>query len=239
MAAAEDFLSREFDAGHVSFNQIGAEDSWLEDGSVDLVTAFECLHWSDCGRSLPNIARQLKSGGTLAALYYTPRPFLKSNGRADKAWSAIFDKYAERIYWPDSKATKYMPSVFDGMNTHVCLDPGLWEKGAKRVTINAKLLEQSPYNDASEPFRIGKAHQREGAESCIGPDDVVESVVDKDNWSARVDAEWLVEFVRSLQPSMPLDVIGDELKEIEEAVREEGGKTTVAWIVQVLLATRK
>lgn len=239
IAEAHHFLSREFDAGSVSFNQIGAEDPWLEESSVDLVTAFECLHWSDCSRSLPNIARQLKSGGTLAALYYTPRPFLRSNERADRAWRAIFDKFAELNYSADSKTTKSMPGVFDGMNTHVRLDPWLWEKGAKRTTINAKLLEQSPFHDANEPFRIGDAHRREGVESCVGLDDMLESLVDEENWSTIVDYEWLVEFVKSMQPSLPPDVIRDELREVEEAVREEGGKTTIVWIVQVLLATKK
>jgi SAM-dependent methyltransferase len=44
-----------------------AEDTGLPDGSADIVTASQAMHWFDPDRALPEIARLLRPGGALAA----------------------------------------------------------------------------------------------------------------------------------------------------------------------------
>ncbi|WP_137295166.1 class I SAM-dependent methyltransferase [Nocardioides dongxiaopingii] len=47
----------------------GAEEIPLPDRSVDVVVAGQCFHWFDAERALPEIARVLKPGGVLAAVW--------------------------------------------------------------------------------------------------------------------------------------------------------------------------
>jgi SAM-dependent methyltransferase len=47
----------------------GAEDIPLPDGSVDAVLVGQAFHWFDQDRALPEIARVLRPGGVLAALW--------------------------------------------------------------------------------------------------------------------------------------------------------------------------
>jgi SAM-dependent methyltransferase len=49
----------------------GAEDVPLPDASVDAVLVGQALHWFDQERALPSVARVLRPGGVLAALWNT------------------------------------------------------------------------------------------------------------------------------------------------------------------------
>ncbi|MBM9505644.1 class I SAM-dependent methyltransferase [Actinacidiphila acididurans] len=49
----------------------GAEEIPLPDGSVDAVVVGQAFHWFDQSRALPEIARVLRPGGSLAALWNT------------------------------------------------------------------------------------------------------------------------------------------------------------------------
>ncbi|KAF8218220.1 hypothetical protein K438DRAFT_20579 [Mycena galopus ATCC 62051] len=51
----------------VEFRQAIAEDlSFIEDGTVDLITAAQSAHWFDWTRAWPELGRILKPGGTFA-----------------------------------------------------------------------------------------------------------------------------------------------------------------------------
>ncbi|KAL9627347.1 MAG: hypothetical protein Q9164_007632, partial [Protoblastenia rupestris] len=47
------------------FLQEGAEKSSVESGTVDLVAACECIHWTDTDVAIKEFGRELKAGGTL------------------------------------------------------------------------------------------------------------------------------------------------------------------------------
>jgi SAM-dependent methyltransferase len=55
----------------VTVLQGGAEEIPLPDASVDAVIVGQAFHWFDQPRALPEIARVLRPGGTLAALWNT------------------------------------------------------------------------------------------------------------------------------------------------------------------------
>ncbi|KAI9696881.1 MAG: hypothetical protein M1820_007956 [Bogoriella megaspora] len=238
--AAKFRLNKRSNKGKVKFHEAGAEDgSWLPSGQIDMVTAFECLHWSDSTKSMPAIASQLRSGGTFAALYYSPRPLIRNNRRADKAWTSIFEKFAQCCYESNHTTVDFMAQCYDGLDGIVRLSTDKFKPGVLRQTINQPLLEESPYGGARNPFQIGPRHSRGRFTTQVGPEDHVETIVDEDNWSQQVDAEWLKDFVKSLQPKLPLDRVVEEFKELDKAIEEEGGKTRAAWIVQITLATRR
>lgn len=64
------------DEGSIEFKQSPGESlSFIEDGSVDLVTAAQCIHWFDHDRFFKEIERVLKPGGTLAFWGYADPVF--------------------------------------------------------------------------------------------------------------------------------------------------------------------
>ena len=57
----------------ITYRVVEAEDSDLEDRSVDLVTVASAIHWFDLERFYNEVNRVVKPGGTVAAwTYYTP-----------------------------------------------------------------------------------------------------------------------------------------------------------------------
>jgi SAM-dependent methyltransferase len=68
----------------ISTVQASAEETGLETGSADLVTAAQAFHWFDQPRALTEIARILKPGGGLA-LFWNVRDAGRSTFLADYA----------------------------------------------------------------------------------------------------------------------------------------------------------
>lgn len=59
------------DGARIAFRQGSAEDlGFVADGAVDMAVAGQAAHWFDYGRVWPNLARVVKSGGTLALFGY-------------------------------------------------------------------------------------------------------------------------------------------------------------------------
>lgn len=63
------------------YESIAENSSFLEDGSVDLVTAGQAAHWFDYGRLWPELARIVRPGGTVGFWGYTD-PVIISHPRA-------------------------------------------------------------------------------------------------------------------------------------------------------------
>ena len=55
----------------VQFRVAGAEDTGLDAGSFDLVTAGQCWHWFDRAAAMTEVQRVLRPGGVLAIAYYS------------------------------------------------------------------------------------------------------------------------------------------------------------------------
>lgn len=210
LQAAKAQLKDRVDAGRVTVVEAAAEDEWLPSESVDLVTAFECLHWSDPEKSIPAIGAQLKPGGTFAAVYYMS-PLLLDNPVADAAWSKIMHKSG--LIWLDQHP-KGAKRAQDGCNSSVPLPTTIFEPGARRIRINAGLVKPtSELRDARVPFAFGiKDFDQILSWSFVGKDDICEQREDLENWAKRdeVDAAWFRELVETFQ-LVPLEMVEDEL----------------------------
>ncbi|KAI1802066.1 S-adenosyl-L-methionine-dependent methyltransferase [Daldinia bambusicola] len=61
----------------ITFRQGGAEDlHFLSDGSVDMAVSGQAAHWFDYGKVWPNLARVVRSGGTVAFWGYKDNVFV-------------------------------------------------------------------------------------------------------------------------------------------------------------------
>jgi SAM-dependent methyltransferase len=75
----------------VSTVQAGAEDTGIDPGSADLVTAAQAFHWFDPDRALPEIARIVKPSGGVA-LFWNVRDTERSPFLAD--YDALLARHA-------------------------------------------------------------------------------------------------------------------------------------------------
>jgi SAM-dependent methyltransferase len=97
--ASEEQLRNAFPHEKVTYRVAPAEDSGLEDASVDLVTVAQALHWFDLPRFYDEARRVLKPGGVLAAWAYI---LCRITPEVDE----IVDKfYFEGVgpYWPKER----------------------------------------------------------------------------------------------------------------------------------------
>ena len=83
----------------VEYRVAPAEDSGLPDGSVDLLTVAQALHWFDFDRFYAEARRVLRPGGAIAAWSYNLL-------RGTPEISALVDRLAGEItgtYWPPER----------------------------------------------------------------------------------------------------------------------------------------
>ncbi|KAJ5942728.1 hypothetical protein N7516_002896 [Penicillium verrucosum] len=81
------------------FLRESAERSSVESGSVDLIMACECIHWTRPEIAIAEFARELCVGGTLVITHYN-YPRIVGNESAQKAWAAICTFYAGEVHDP-------------------------------------------------------------------------------------------------------------------------------------------
>jgi SAM-dependent methyltransferase len=75
----------------------GAEETPVADQSVDVVVAAQCLHWFDAAVALPEIARVLRPGGHLAAVWNQRDeriPWVRKLGRVIGTQDLLADPFA-------------------------------------------------------------------------------------------------------------------------------------------------
>lgn len=197
--------------------EAAAEDEWLPDTSVDMVTAFQVVQWTDPDMSIPAIVQQLKPGGTFAALYHNPLPFISSSDRAQRAWKSIGDKCGQLWH----RSGEYLPRAYDALNMCCPLPRDLFESEAKRIRVHAKLLEQHRSPLAVAPFRLGTSHDPKGHCSVVGEADIYGSCIDGDGWSEEVEPVWFELLLKSFHMKPSTEETQAQLDEVTAAAAAE------------------
>jgi SAM-dependent methyltransferase len=97
--ASEQQLALAMSHPKVEYRRALAEESGLEDGSVDLVTAASAAHWFDFNRFYAEAERVLAPGGALAVWAY-------NLARISPEIDAVVDRAAHELvgpYWPPER----------------------------------------------------------------------------------------------------------------------------------------
>jgi ubiquinone/menaquinone biosynthesis C-methylase UbiE len=84
---------------NIEYRVEAAEQSSLEDSSVDLITVAQALHWFDLPRFYAEAARVLKPGGVIAAWCYS---LFRTHGPVD----VVLDEFYFNMvgpYWPPER----------------------------------------------------------------------------------------------------------------------------------------
>ena len=201
------------------FLQEDAERSSIEPATVDLIAAFECIHWTDTDAAIREFGRELKPGGTLAITHYTV-PLITGNDRAQSAWKAIWNAWSERA------RSESFDHAFTFANTG--LDPlefpeGEWD-AVKRVFINA--------HGSTDAFRI---NERVG-ESRVKAKEEKFWVENDADWIDEQGIDWFKGYLATWVPRIPESEIGHLWDELELALNGERVKIEIP--VVMVLATK-
>ncbi|KAI1203611.1 S-adenosyl-L-methionine-dependent methyltransferase [Nemania serpens] len=187
------------------FLQETAESSSLEAKTVDLITACECIHWTDPPQAVNEFARQLKPGGTLIMALYTP-PVIRGNERAQSIWQEIFTAYANKTTEP---LTKHAIRLCNNAYDSIALPPTRWE-AVERVYINAsKGISTFQWDDQVDEDRVGSHEQRVWVHGDL-------------DWFIEQDIEWLKKFVDTYDFPLPgpeIRGLWDELEGVMGGVK--------------------
>ncbi|KAL7620202.1 hypothetical protein AAE478_009195 [Parahypoxylon ruwenzoriense] len=202
------------------FLQEPAEKSSVESETVDMITACECIHWTNSNAAIRELGRELKPGGTLAITYYT-RPLIEASERAKKAWKALWDAFMERTQG------ELFDNAFPMSNTgfeHLEFPEKEWES-VKRVYINA----EGSVDAFTMDDRIGESKVKEVEERVWVEDD-------KD-WHHRHGIEWFKGYLATWVPRIPESDIQEVWDELELALEGKHVKTKTP--VVMIFATKK
>lgn len=228
---------------NVSFHTGPAEEglppSLAAPGTIDLVFACECLHWTEIRRTLTAAAAQLRPGGTFASVYYMHIPRIRNSPIAEVA----FDNFAlacwrkKREDGPGGK----QPSAQAGLGLDfVPFDqpPGAWTD-VKRVYMNFKQGQRWTRPKVLDVMMAGVKMESAVRE---GEEEEAEWVEVDEGWQRKgCKAEWFRGFLRTLQFMFPDDLAFDteEWAAFEVALQEVGGAVDVYWPASMIMARKK
>ncbi|KAJ5757015.1 uncharacterized protein N7511_007197 [Penicillium nucicola] len=203
------------------FLQEAAEKSSVETGSVDLITACECMHWTRPEAAIAEFARQLRAGGTLVITHYN-HPRIEGNDRAQVAWDAIRDVYVGAVSGPMfERALTVMNSAFEGVGFPV----GSWE-GVRRLYVNAL--------GRVETFRLD---ERVGERLVQAGEEVVWEEGDAD-WMGEQDFGWFRGYLDTwAKPDVGEEVLRPYWEELERAMDGKKVRTVTPFVM--VFATKR
>lgn len=239
ITAKELLKADDYPGTSLSFHQKTGEDSFLEPGSVDMVIACECLHFTDAERAMASIHASLRPGGTAASVFYgVLNAHIRDNGRADAAWKAFGQAHFRRVAEDNIQtvlARIKVSQVGLGLN-FVPLDRELW-RDVRRVFVNI------PEGQAEWPMEVGMPEgARPKGRSRVDPEyDGLEWRSDPDGWAIR---GCTTERIKEMMVSMLLqygdkDWASDEWREFEAAVSEGGGTFHFVFPATMIMARKK
>ncbi|KAI1180163.1 S-adenosyl-L-methionine-dependent methyltransferase [Nemania sp. FL0916] len=204
------------------FLQEGAEKSSVETGTVDLITACECIFWTDTTKAVGEFARQLKPGGTLAMTIYT-RPLILGNERAQALWDALYAAWAKNFR---GKLQNRAIQIFNVGLDSVVLPAAQWED-VQRVYINA--------SRDIESFRLDNRVRDSG----VTENEERVWVYGDADWSYKKGIDWMKGFYSSWGHPVPKSSVQSLWDELERAIATNGGTVQCEVPVAMVLATRR
>lgn len=231
IASAESNLNKStYSLTKFSFHQASAEDmSWLEPGSVDMVTIGAAIHWTNPVLAVRAAATVLRPGGTLAIWYYNGRPFFADNLAAGELFDELMERWAKEAKKPGSESEKSL-LVSNTELDCVPLPEELFERGARRIKINAQ--------GRSSAFALVRSKAWMKHPIRVGAHDVSEHCEVLGSWQTIANVEWLQGYLQSLQPTIANESCADLWERLEVALGGEKRATRIVWPTVLLLATR-
>ncbi|KAI1657998.1 S-adenosyl-L-methionine-dependent methyltransferase [Daldinia decipiens] len=208
-----------FPESKFKFLQETAEESSLESGIVDLVTACECIHWTTPEIAIREFGRQLGAGGTLAITYYT-RPLIEANERAVRAYKAVWDAFSKKVQGEIcERACKINNTALESLE----FPEKDWE-ALKRIYINTQgTLDSFMLDDRTVESRVKESEEKVWVED--------------DDWCDMCGIEWLKGYAATWEPPIQESEIQDIWDELERAL--EGKQVKTRTPVVMILATKR
>ncbi|KAI2779083.1 S-adenosyl-L-methionine-dependent methyltransferase [Daldinia loculata] len=218
---AREFLVEKslFPESKFRFLQETAEESSVESGTVDLIAACECIHWTTPDIAIREFGRQLRAGGTLAITYYT-RPLIEANERAVRAWKALWDAFSKKVQNRTSdNAYKIANTALESLE----FPEEDWE-GLKRIYINAQgTLDGFMLDDRRSESRVKESEEKVWVED--------------DDWCDMCGIEWLKGYFATWEPRIQESEMQDIWDELERALEGKQVKTKTPNVM--ILATKR
>ena len=196
------------------------------DGSIDLVTVAEALHWTDWQKVVKAAALKVKPGGTFAAWIYGVHCFFvdPAYAQAQGAYDQIFLEWVRLLFkkMTQTASGSCMQSRFD------CVE--FESKDWKDV----HRIHWASDHTTTGPGSV--AH----IDSRVGPDDTVERHTGIGTMVVHANVDWMAGFLDNLYPDLKMsDICSDEFARLRDLMGGKEAKLQVAWPHTLVMARRK
>lgn len=236
-AARRNLTSEEFtkslpSACDIRFEQRAGEDqSWIEEGSLDLVTVCEAIHWMDVPIAMQAIAKTLRPGGTVGLVYYNVKPFIADADMeaANELLSMMLRTQLKRQNGDSTANARAYSACAIGLD-FVQVPQELYEH-----------VERYEYNVGTGHESWGDWRHVELPMRQVGAGDQYTRQKRVEDWSKIVDREWFDGYFDSIQLGLEELPDDDPVLEAARQFQHEVGdrKVQVVWPAAVLLASRR
>ena len=206
-------------------------------GKADLVTVAECIPLMHAEQAMTVFGRLLRPGGTVAIWFYG-RPIFAAQGqeKSQAIYDRLIGKAFERVLpMKGSPMAGSMITMASWLDV-IPFSQDIWSD-VERIKWNP----DKPMSFLDEQYFDFEVKY----ESAVGPADKIEERKDRNFW-AKEDCgiEWVKGFINAQWPWKTTDDdIGAQMapmyEELETAMGGKGSRTTIAWPVVLLLATRR
>ncbi|KAL8951899.1 MAG: hypothetical protein Q9222_002144 [Ikaeria aurantiellina] len=112
------------------------DQSWLGDGSVDMLTIFSAIGYAELDKLMQEISRVLNPGATFVAVNYNGCPAIVNNAAAAVAWREFMNVWVTRGIREGSEAAKRGFRVSWAGHDCIGLPRETFEDGVIRLKIN-------------------------------------------------------------------------------------------------------
>lgn len=223
-----------------------AEEPFLPPGSVDMVFACECLHWTRIEESLAKMHESLRPGGTMAAVFYdVAGDIFRDNPRASKALGAVYEDMivGVREGRHQSKWGKSM-EPWQRRNTHLGLNfvpfcGDQWED-VRRVYINLPQEGQTEW-PVFDTYRAQGVVKEGDSKVNIQGGETCEWSQDLDGWGMR---DCTPEWVKGMLGTAPIEFNedfweGEIWREFVDAVQAKGDTFQAVFTTNYVMARKR